>query len=135
MSKPITLGVAFALTAIAVSAPASSKITSITSKNIGEGVEIAISGDSLHKPKTFFFRDGRSFVVDFKAKLTIKQSRIKVSRSGVDYFNYAQYRPETARLHIQLKKGIKPTVVEEDGTWYIRIGVPVKSQSSEDKVT
>ena len=129
-TKLITAGLAAILAAAAVGAPAQSKITKITSKSVGGGVEIAIQGESLKAPKAFFIKGGTSYVVEFKAKLATKQARFTVRRAGVAYYNYAQYRvsPPIARLHVRVDKGIKPKLSNEDGTWFVRINVKHKKQ-------
>ncbi|MCH7945756.1 MAG: AMIN domain-containing protein, partial [Armatimonadetes bacterium] len=129
-TKLITAGLAAILAATAVGAPTQSKITKITSKNVGAGVEIAIHGESLKAPRTFFISGGTSYVVEFRAKLATKPARFKVRRSGVDYFNYAQYRvsPQIARLHVKLDKGVKPILSNKDGTWFVRINVTAQKK-------
>ena len=124
-TKLITSGLAAILAATAVGGPAQSKITKITSKNVGAGVEIAIHGESLKAPRAFFIHGGTSYVVEFRAKLATKPARSKVRRSGVDYFNYAQYSisPRIARLHVKVAKGVKPILSNKDGTWFVRINV------------
>ena len=124
-TKLITVGLAAILAATAVGTPAQSKITKITSKSVGGGVEIAIHGESLKAPKAFFIKGGTSYVVEFRAKLATKQARFTVRRAGVAYYNYAQYRvsPLIARLHVKVDKGVKPKLSNEDGTWFVRINV------------
>ena len=125
ITKPIPTGLAIVLTATAAGGLAQSKITKVTSKNIGEGVEIAIHGESLKAPKAFFMNDGTSYVVEFAARMATRPASRTVRHYGVDYYNFAQFRvrPDIARLHVKIDKGVKPVLSSKDGTWFVRINV------------
>lgn len=124
--KPITAGLALFLAASAVQAAPKSTITKVTATNVGGGVEIAVVGDNLSEPKTFFANSTKTlYVVQFNAALVPNTGKLNVNSAGVGYVKYARYsaNPPVARLVIEVTKGITPTVANEDGNWFVRVGV------------
>lgn len=133
--KPTTVGLAVALAAFAAAAP-KSQITKVTSTNVGGGIEIAVLGDNVSKPRAFFLSDQTTYIVQFNAPLIPSSSgNIKVGAAGVNYYKYVRFQPGVSRVLLKVSKGTVPTVTQEGDDWFIRVGVnaPVSSASvSED---
>ena len=127
--KSIIVGLAIALASFAIADK--SVLKSVTTKNIGQGVEIAIKGVSLKNPKVLLLNNGTSYVVQFDAHLAGKPGRIKVKHAGVDYVQYVWYRsnPPTVRVHVKHDKSFKPVLVEEDGNYFIRFNVATRQKA------
>lgn len=122
-TKPITAGLALVLASFAIAKP-ESKITSVKSSSVGEGVQIEIKGTDLEAPKTFWALEGTGFVVEFDASLAAKPNTVSVGKAGVNYVKYVNYtaNPPKARVLVRVAKGIKPVVVESKGNWYVNVG-------------
>ncbi len=133
--KPITAGLALFLAASAVQAAPKSTITKVTATNVGGGVEIAVVGDNLSEPKTFFANGTKTlYVVQFNASLVPSTGRLNVNSAGVGYVKYARFsaNPPTTRLVIEVAKGITPTVAKENGNWFVRVNVAKPSSATTD---
>ena len=132
--KTLTAGLALALAAFAVGAPSKSTITKVTSTNVGGGVEIAVQGESLQQPKTFFASGHSLFVVQFDAYLVPAPGKFQVDTAGVGYVRYVRFqaKPAVSRLTIQVGKGTEPVVSQDNGTWYVRFGVADSAKPQTD---
>lgn len=129
--KPITVGLAVALAAFAAAAP-KSQITKVTSTNVGGGLEIAVLGDNVSKPRAFFLSDQTTYIVQFNAPLVPSSSgNIKVGAAGVSYYKYVRFQPGVSRVLLKVTKGTVPTVSQQGDDWFIRVGVnaPVSNAS------
>ncbi|MEX2244792.1 MAG: hypothetical protein WD716_13220 [Fimbriimonadaceae bacterium] len=133
--KSLTAGLAIALTAIAVGAPPKSTITKVTKASVGGGIEIAVMGENLSEPKAFFLSDRTLFVVQFDAALLPASGKLTVNAAGLDYVRYARYsaNPPIARLVLQVDKGVTPVVSQENGTWFVRVGVTTPKPAAKPK--
>jgi type II secretory pathway component GspD/PulD (secretin) len=122
--KPITAGFALALAALAVGASGKPEITKVTQASVGGGIEIAVHGVDVPRPRAFFLSDQTTYIVQFAAPLTPSSSgTIRVGEAGVSYYKYVRYQPNVSRVLVKVTKGTLPTVAQEDGKWLIRIGV------------
>ena len=120
--------------AFAVGAPSKSTITKVSSTNVEGGVEIAIKGESLPEPKTFFASGHSLFIVQFDAALVPEPGRIQVNTAGVGYVRYVRFqaKPPVSRLVLSVGKNVTPVVTQEDGTWFVRVGVATKVAEQKD---
>jgi type II secretory pathway component GspD/PulD (secretin) len=122
--KSITAGLAVALAAFAVGAPPKSQITKVTSTSVAGGIEIAVIGENVSKPKAFFLSDQTTYIVQFNAPLIPSSSgNIRVGESGLSYYKYVRFQPGVSRVLLKVSKGVVPTVTQQDNGWKIRVGL------------
>ncbi len=122
--KSITAGLAVALAAFAVGAPPKSQITKVTSTNVGGGIEIAVIGENVSKPKAFFLSDQTTYIVQFSASLVPSSSgNVRVGEAGLNYYKFVRFQPGVSRVLLKVNKGVVPTVTQRDKNWYIQVGV------------
>jgi type II secretory pathway component GspD/PulD (secretin) len=129
--KAMTAGLALVLAAFAVGAPTKPEITKVTQTSVGGGIEIAVHGVNVPKPKAFFLSDQTTYIVQFAAPLTPSSSgTIRVGEAGVSYYKFVRYQPNVARVLVKVAKGVVPTVSQDGDAWLIRVGVTAPTQAA-----
>lgn len=99
------------------------KIASVSAKPSKAGVLIEIKGQNLARP-TEFRRDGGSlYLLEFKAALTGKPSKLALHSGGVSYIKYGPYEldEKRSRIRIALKPTQKPVLWKSGSSWLVRI--------------
>lgn len=117
-----TIGVLAALSVMAL-ASAQGKITSVTARQAGSGVEITISGENLSHPSISRAYGNHSVILDFSAKLATRAAHVNMETGGVKYYNFAQHsaRPIDARLQVRLTDTSSPTITKTKDGWVVGI--------------
>src|SRR5437588_762956 len=94
-------GVLLAL--LACQALAEGKISGITTKPVGDGLQVQIKGEELTAPKILRVMGGRSFMLEFDASLTSNPQWIRVEQGGVHYVQSVVYQTNPSKIRIFLR--------------------------------
>lgn len=105
-------------------ANAQAVVRSVEATPVSGGVEIKIQGDGLKKPKELSAWAGKSYILEFDAKVVGGGKRFTVNQSGLSYVQYGWYspRPPKVRVHLRFQQAQKPSLTQTDGGWVVLVG-------------
>jgi type II secretory pathway component GspD/PulD (secretin) len=100
---------------LACQALADGRITGITTKTVGDGLEVQIKGKELSAPKITRVMGGRSFMLEFEASLVSDPQWIRVEQAGVHYVQsvVAQRNPDKIRVFLRVDPNTKLDVQQD----------------------
>jgi type II secretory pathway component GspD/PulD (secretin) len=109
--------------ALSAMAWSQSRISAVEVAESDGGLDVAIVGSNLSKPRELRVLGGQSFIVEFDATLDMKGFRKRVSSSGVTSVEVGWYsaRPPRARIHLRLDTALAPLVYQDGQKWMIRV--------------
>jgi len=110
------------LALLACQALADGKITGITTKIVGDGLEVQIKGKDLSAPKITRVMGGRSFMLEFEASLISDPQWIRVEQAGVHYVQsvVAQTHPDKIRVFLRVDPNTKMDVEQNDQGFVVK---------------
>lgn len=111
------------LATLASIASAEGTLTGVDVTKVGDGLQVKVTGDDLAQPKTIRLLGGKSFMLEFNARLAGKATTQKVNYGGVSSVGsyWFQAKPAKVRVHIKLDPNAKVEVNQIDGTWMVDI--------------
>ncbi len=111
------------LATLASIASAEGTLTNVDWTKVGDGLQVKVSGDDLAQPKVIRLLNGKSFMLEFDARLAGKATTHKVNYGGVSTVNayWFQARPAKVRVQIKMDPDSKVAVNQIDGTWTVDI--------------
>lgn len=100
------------------------KLDAVSAAKSGLGAKVSIAGSELSQPKEFSAFGGKSYILEFEANMVGRGRRFNVGYGGVEYVNYAWFsaKPPKIRVHVKLKSGDKPKLVQTDKGWDVVVG-------------
>lgn len=100
------------------------KLTDITYRKVGEGVELKVHGSGLTKPRAFRVGTSPNFMVEFDANLIGKNRYWSVRHGGLKYFTVGWFdnKPPKVRVRLVTESQQTPVVEESENGWLIRMG-------------
>ncbi|HEY3781897.1 MAG TPA: hypothetical protein VGL56_12495 [Fimbriimonadaceae bacterium] len=131
-----------ALALLATQAAAEGKISGITTKTVGDGLEVQIKGDELSAPKISRVMGGRSFMLEFDATMTSDPQWIRVEQSGVHYVQSVSTGDQKIRIHLRLDPSSKVDVAPDADGFLIKVhnteepktATPAKPQAAPEAI-
>jgi len=111
------------LATLASIASAEGTLTGVEWTKVGDGLQVKVTGDDLAQPKVIRLLNGKSFMLEFDARLAGKAQTHKVNYGGVSTVNayWFQARPAKVRVQIKMDGESKVNVNEVDGSWMVDI--------------
>lgn len=96
------------------------------------GLEVAIIGRNLGRPKEISAWQGKSYLLEFSGNLIAPPRLQRVNKSGVEYVETAWFsaRPPKVRVHIRLASGGKPELKQTSTGWTASIGAPAPAKET-----
>ena len=91
------------LALLACQALAEGKISGITTRPVGDGLQVQIKGEELTAPKIQRVMGGRSFMLEFDASLVNNPQWIRVEQGGVHYVQSVVYQTNPSKIRIFLR--------------------------------
>jgi len=91
------------LTLLACQALAEGKISGITTRPVGDGLQVQIKGEELTAPKIQRVMGGRSFMLEFDASLVNNPQWIRVEQNGLHYVQSVVYQTNPSKIRIFLR--------------------------------
>ncbi|MCC6404251.1 MAG: hypothetical protein IT207_09610 [Fimbriimonadaceae bacterium] len=132
-----TLMVGF-LAAVAATAWAQAKLTTVKHIQAGNSLRIIIEGRGLHEPKVNHNSDGTAWNVAFSGTFSGKPGKVTIGRFGVKDLKWGVMtkNPPTVHVHMTKVPSCKPKIVEINGTWAIEFeqatAAPIKPTKMEN---
>lgn len=119
--KKLLLGLSLAT--LASIACAEGTLTGVEWTKVGDGLQVKVTGDDLAQPKVIRLLNGKSFMLEFDARLAGKAQTFKVNHGGVSSVNayWFQARPAKVRVQIKMDPESKIELNQIDGTWMVDI--------------
>jgi type II secretory pathway component GspD/PulD (secretin) len=126
--RNLVLGLAVCL---AGHATAQGQLEGLSTRKVGAGVEVAVQGSKLGKPREIRSADGRSLILEFDGTLKGAARKIQVDHAGLASINYAQFsaRPPKVRVNFRFDAAAKPRLAQEGGAWKVLHNVPLDLQT------
>lgn len=111
------------LATLASIASAEGTLTGVEWTKVGDGLQVKVTGDDLAQPKVIRLLNGKSFMLEFDARLAGKAQTHKVNYGGVSTVNayWFQARPAKVRVQIKLDGESKIDLNEVNGDWMVDI--------------
>jgi type II secretory pathway component GspD/PulD (secretin) len=109
------------LALLAAQAVAEGKISGITTKAVGGGLQVQIKGEELTAPKITRVMGGRSFLLEFDASLTTDPQWLRVEQGGVHYVQSVQSGPSKIRIYLRVDPNTKLDVAQNGEGFGIKI--------------
>lgn len=131
-----TLMVGF-LAAVAASAWAQARLTTVKHIQTGDGLSIVIEGQGLSNPKVSHNADGTAWNVAFDGTLSGKAGKTTIGRFGVKDLKWGVQtkQPPTVHVHMTKVASCKPEISQINGKWTVRIiaanAVPIRPTKME----
>lgn len=121
------------LATLASIASAEGTLTGVEVTKVGDGLQVKVTGDDLAQPKTLRLLGGKSFMLEFDARLAGKATTQKVNYGGVSTVGayWFQAKPAKVRVQIKLDPDAKIAVNQIDGTWMVDINNDSAFQTAE----
>jgi general secretion pathway protein D len=115
--------VSLAAWAIACAAMGQSVVTGVSARQVGEGLEVKVSGRDLPRPTVQRVLGGRAFILEFRAELEGKGRRVSTRHAGVDFVQWGWYRarPPIIRVQLRLDPKVEPRVTQDETGWMVRV--------------
>jgi type II secretory pathway component GspD/PulD (secretin) len=111
------------LATLASIASAEGKLTDVQWTKVGDGLQVKVTGDDLAQPKIIRLLGGKSFMLEFDARLDGKAKNYKVDCGGVSSVGayWFQARPAKVRVQLRLDPEAKVSVNQVDGVWTVDV--------------
>lgn len=131
--KKLLIGMA--MSAVVSAAFADGTLTGFEVNKVGEGLTIKVNGEGLGKPKVIRANAGKSYMLEFDAKLVGKSQYDRVGYAGIEYVRAGWYsaRPAKVRLHVRMDANTEIGLKESEAGWVLQ--VTPGEETSGSKVT
>ncbi|MEQ1821632.1 MAG: secretin and TonB N-terminal domain-containing protein [Fimbriimonadaceae bacterium] len=122
--KKMLLGLSLAT--LASVACAEGKLTGFETNKVGDGLKVTVKGEDLAQPKIIRTMGGKSYMLEFDARLIGKASNEKVDWGGVSTVAayWYQARPVKVRIHLRVNPESNIDVTQVDGQWTLAVNAP-----------
>lgn len=110
------------LALLACQAMAEGKISGITTKVVGDGLQVQIKGQELTAPKIMRVQGGRSFMLEFDASLSTDPQWLRVEQGGVHYVQSVVYssNPPKIRIHLRVDPNTRLETASNDEGFIVK---------------
>lgn len=128
--KKMLLGLSLAT--LASVACAEGKLTGFETNKVGDGLKVTVKGEDLTQPKIIRTMGGKSYMLEFDARLIGKATNEKVDWGGVTSVAayWYQARPVKVRIHLRVNPESKIDITQVDGQWTLAVNAPVGTESA-----
>lgn len=122
--KKMLLGLSLAT--LASVACAEGKLTGFETNKVGDGLKVTVKGEDLAQPKIIRTMGGKSYMLEFDARLIGKATNEKVEWGGVSTVAayWYQARPVKVRIHLRVNPESKIDINQVDGQWTVAVNAP-----------
>ncbi|MGE3126921.1 MAG: type II secretion system protein GspD [Fimbriimonadaceae bacterium] len=135
MKRTLMVGI---LAAVATSAWAQARLTTVKHIQAGDSLRIIIEGRGLNEPKVSHNSDGTAWNVAFSGTLSGRAGKTTIGRFGVKDLKWGVMtkNPPTVHVHLTKVPTCHPKIVEIDGIWAIEFeratATPIKPTKMEN---